>query len=188
MWISAIFDRKQSDVDYLKTLIAKLSSYGYSSFTDEEKAFWNSGTSKGALNANDLNRIENNIKFISDELISYGMDNIISNRSSEWLISDILYSNDITRIINNFIIVSNATLEYLPDFTFNITSSDLSYEQLILLYQTKFDLTIENLNVIEEVLNLAHIGLHKNSHEVLSQFTHDYLKNYTQKELEGGMF
>lgn len=62
-WITPIIDRTQQDVDRIKALNAK----GYFNLTAEEKAEW-AQDSKGCLNSSDLNRIENNIKVISDIL------------------------------------------------------------------------------------------------------------------------
>lgn len=62
-WITPITDRSQEDVDRIRELDTK----GYYNLTEAEKTEWESD-SKGALNTSDLERIENNIKVISDML------------------------------------------------------------------------------------------------------------------------
>lgn len=60
-FIEPITDRTKDDVDY----VLRLKDKGYVNLTDSERTEWNEGL-KGALNASDLIRIENNIQYISD--------------------------------------------------------------------------------------------------------------------------
>ena len=59
-WETPIYDRTQADIDYA---LATLASW-------KESGKVTTSPLKGCLNVNDLNRIENNIKYLSDELAS----------------------------------------------------------------------------------------------------------------------
>lgn len=63
LWMEAVTDRSQSDVDRVISLRNK----GWVNFSDDEKTEWLNGL-KGAINTSDLNRIENNIQLLSDVL------------------------------------------------------------------------------------------------------------------------
>lgn len=63
LWQNPVTDRTQSDVERVLELLKK----GWQNFTDDEKTEWNVGM-KGALNASDLERVQNNIQLLSDVL------------------------------------------------------------------------------------------------------------------------
>lgn len=63
LWIPAVTDRTQNDIDRIYALLEK----GWQNFTDDEKTEWSCGM-KGALNTSDLERIQNNIQLLSDVL------------------------------------------------------------------------------------------------------------------------
>lgn len=63
LWQLTVTDRAQSDVNRVLELLEK----GWQNFSDDEKNEWNIGL-KGALNASDLERIQNNILLLSDIL------------------------------------------------------------------------------------------------------------------------
>lgn len=63
LWQTAVTDRSQSDVERVQELLEK----GWQNFSDEEKTEWSDGM-KGALNASDLVRVQNNIQLLSDVL------------------------------------------------------------------------------------------------------------------------
>ena len=63
LWIDALTNRTQTDVDRARELKAK----GYESLTPEEKAEWIAGL-KGSLNEQDVLRVQNNIQLLSDTL------------------------------------------------------------------------------------------------------------------------
>lgn len=111
-WIEPVFDRTQRDLDALNTIIVKLKRGGYDSLSPEEKDFWLSDLVKGAFNYTDLNRIENNINYISDILNTLGEKNIIVKRIGDWTRSDILYQDDLERIMSNFNIIIEAIKSY----------------------------------------------------------------------------
>lgn len=90
-WITPITDRTQADVN----LVLEYDSIGYNNLTPEQKAVWNAGM-KGALNASDLNRIENNIQFVASILELYNL-----NIKTNWQMSDVPRNNDFNRILSN---------------------------------------------------------------------------------------
>lgn len=63
LWIDAVYDRTQEDVER----VAELSAKGFSNMTEAEQVEWLNGM-KGALNASDIRRIENNVQLLSDVL------------------------------------------------------------------------------------------------------------------------
>lgn len=77
-WHDVIDDRTQADVDFARYIIENL---------------------KGVFNAVDLNRVEENIKYLSDELNKLGYTNSVVVKS--WNIEDLPTEADITRIIGN---------------------------------------------------------------------------------------
>lgn len=91
MYIQPVFDRKQSDVDELTTIIAN----GYQSLSDGEKEDWLS-TKKGAINAQDLNRIEGNMEVLAQSLNIAGM-----TFKTNWDYISFFLSEDQDRIILN---------------------------------------------------------------------------------------
>ena len=90
-WITPITDRTQADVN----LVLEYDNIGYNNLTPEQKSVWNAGM-KGALNASDLNRIENNIKFLASSLELYNL-----NINTNWQMSDVPRNNDFNRILSN---------------------------------------------------------------------------------------
>lgn len=63
LWMDTVTDRKQSDVERIRELLEK----GWENFTEGEKTEWCAGM-KGALNASDLDRVQNNIQLLSEVL------------------------------------------------------------------------------------------------------------------------
>lgn len=90
-WITPIIDRTQADVN----LVLEYDNIGYNNLTPEQKAVWNAGM-KGALNASDLNRIENNIQYLASVLELYNL-----NIKTNWQMSDVPRNNDFNRILSN---------------------------------------------------------------------------------------
>lgn len=84
-----VFDRTEEDVRLAHGMKYKR----YTNLTDPEKAQWNAGL-KGAINAADLNRIENNMKAIASEIIVP-----VSTRS--WGRTDIPRHSDYARLLSN---------------------------------------------------------------------------------------
>lgn len=63
-----ITDRSQSDVDAIRTLLAR----GKANWTAKELAEFNLARSKGAYNYTDLNRVTEAMDYINDRLVGYG--------------------------------------------------------------------------------------------------------------------
>lgn len=85
-----VFDRTQTDVDRIRELTGK---YLAGTITDEEKLEWASG-GKGALNVEDLNRIESNTAEIAGQLA-------VVVQTKTWAYNDIPRASDYLRIRNN---------------------------------------------------------------------------------------
>ena len=82
-WIPVITDRTQADVDKAKTYKNKV----WSALSNDEKTEWLSGL-KGAYNASDLNRVGQNINYITSQLHEYGYLAEIAPKI-DWKIADI---------------------------------------------------------------------------------------------------
>lgn len=92
-----VYDRTQEDVDRAKKINQK---YLSGVITDSELAEWNAGL-KGALNTCDLNRIENNMKELS-ELVA------VFVQTRTWAYGSIPRVSDYLRIRNNAEKIRNA--------------------------------------------------------------------------------
>lgn len=125
-WIEPVIDRDLYDIEYARNIINN----------------WTSGEIeglKGCLNYSDLNRIENNIEFLSDRLNEYYYINNISERKI-WVEAELFDIDNINRILNDI-------LELLTSFNYEIQIPDsmLHYEEIN---------TIEEiLYIINEYLN-----------------------------------
>lgn len=88
-WIEPIFDRTQADVDYA---IAKLAEWRDNDTLTEINL-------KGCLNVSDINRIENNITYLSERLNAlYYYPETVSKTWNNLLVPN---NSDISRIIDN---------------------------------------------------------------------------------------
>jgi len=65
------------------------------------------GTSKGYINATDLNRIEGNCEYLADKLTEYGHRISISTKT-DWTMQDFPYRSEIDRIRDNVNALINA--------------------------------------------------------------------------------
>lgn len=83
-WINPIYDRTQADVDYAKSQLNQ---------GNNDVEF------KGCINVTDIRRIENNTRYLADELIKLYYFNTLTTYS--WDLSSIPYLAHINRIINN---------------------------------------------------------------------------------------
>lgn len=131
-----VFDRSQSDIDYLKELLEK----GFDNFTDEEKEMWLNNDLKGALNASDLNRIEGNIKILSNVF------EINLNCKTNWLSYDIPDGEkDFKRIYNNLKTLLEYAVIYeetpsLPEYNESSDCPFNDYEKLNIIENIIFDI------------------------------------------------
>lgn len=106
MWVRPVFDRTSQDV--LKVQIYE--NIGFKYLTNEQKEEWLNGL-KGALNKNDLNRIENNTEFLAG---IYGISSMTFK--TNWGYTDILSGSDYERILGNIRTLTTVfeTLESTP--------------------------------------------------------------------------
>lgn len=89
MWITPIHDRTLQDVEFAKTQIARW-------LLDKSTIVYDL---KGCLNVSDINRIENNINYLSGKLNELGYIN--STYSKTWNRDGLPNQQDISRISNN---------------------------------------------------------------------------------------
>lgn len=125
-WIEPVFDRTQTDVEFA---IAQISEWKKNGFTTTSEL-------KGCLNTTDMNRIENDIQFLSDRLTSLYYFSVIDTKT--WNRSMLPTITEIERILGN---VQNLIRSY-----FQSNSAPPVPETM---------LTYEQVNHIEE--NLYHI-------------------------------
>ena len=110
-WISPVWDRKQSDVDYALA----------------QMAIGNSKNEyKGCFTVSDINRIENNSRYLSDRLNVLAYANSIS--TATWDMYDIPNVTDIKRLINNVSALIEAY--YLSEDAPTLPETLLHYEQV----------------------------------------------------------
>ena len=110
-WMSPIHDRKQTDVDYA---IAQI------------KRGNNSAEYKGCFNVADINRIENNVRYIADRLNVLKYTNTIETKS--WDMYGLPNVTEVTRLINNVSKIINAY--YRPTGSPDLPDNLLTYEQV----------------------------------------------------------
>ena len=112
-----IYDRNLLDITIAKEIISKIQSKGFSSLTEYEKQQW-SNELKGALNFNDMNRIEGNILEISQMV---GAE--IVEPFTEWSMETLPTRKDFERIRRNTeLIREKASLKnspYVPELPLN---------------------------------------------------------------------
>lgn len=101
-----IIDRTQNDVARAQELIYT----GYKNLTPEQKKEWDSGL-KGCYSVFDLNRVENEVKRISDILNEAGYENKVEVNAG-WQTNDILTEADVERYLNNIEILRAAFFVY----------------------------------------------------------------------------
>ena len=110
-WISPVFDRTRSDVDYAKSQI---------------KSGKNLSELKGCFNVTDINRIENNTRYIADRLNVLSYANTIITKV--WDMAGVPDVSEVARLINNVASLINAY--YLPDGAPALPSALLTFEQV----------------------------------------------------------
>ena len=125
-WTRPIFDRTLADIEYAKQQL-------------EQKI--NTLDLKGCLNPNHLNRIENNTRYLADELIKLCYFNSITTQT--WYYTGLPNVTHIVRIINNVNKLMSAY--YKPNNTPNLPTTLLTYEQVNALEK--------NLYLIKEMLD-----------------------------------
>ena len=87
VWQEPVWNRTQADVDFALKKIKEWKENGGRTAYDL----------KGCLNVSDLNRIENNLKYLSEMMVQYRYSRGVSTR--KWIGSDIPTESDIKRIL-----------------------------------------------------------------------------------------
>lgn len=105
-WIEPVWQRTNSDVDYAVQLSDKISNTGWSSLTSKEQADWAAGLI-GCLNHWDLNRIEQDTKYLSDLLNGYGYNQNLTCKT-DWLMTDFPYAMEMERIRSNIKVLTHS--------------------------------------------------------------------------------
>lgn len=98
-WITPVYDRTQEDVDFARQQIAAWITQG----TDVSNP---TRPLKGCLNLTDLNRIENNIKYLGDILTECRYVSGISTKT--WESTGLPNISDVERILRNVAKMANA--------------------------------------------------------------------------------
>lgn len=77
-------------------------------------------TSKGAYNYIDLNRIENNIRYVADDMFDRGITKnpILLNSKYDWNEKDVPSKEDISRIVGNILLLKSLSVEDLEWINF----------------------------------------------------------------------
>lgn len=110
-WISPVYDRTQSDIDYALSQIKSGNS---------------SSEYKGCFNVTDINRIENNCRYIADRLNILKYTNTITTKS--WDMYGVPNVSEVTRLINNVKALIDAY--YKPTDAPTLPNTLLTYEQV----------------------------------------------------------
>lgn len=108
-WKTPVFDRTQADVDFAIKQIAEWVAL------DISGAPYAAYDLKGCLNASDINRIEGNIRYLSEHLTQYGYT--VNAFTKSWTNDGMPNVEDISRILGNVreLISSFYTLPSAPD-------------------------------------------------------------------------
>lgn len=130
-WVEPIFDRTQRDVDFA---IAQISEWKKNGFTTTAEL-------KGCLNTTDMNRIESNIQFLSDQLTSLYYFSTVDTKT--WNRSMLPTVTEVERIIGNIRELIGA---YFQDKSAPaVPETMLTYEQV--------NHVEENLHLIKNILD-----------------------------------
>lgn len=115
-WISPIYDRTQADVDFAISKIAEWKKNGNTNVYEL----------KGCMNVSDINRIENDIQYLSDHLSEmYYFPHTVSKT---WDVSGLPDINEVNRMIQNIREIISAFFQSrnAP----NLPDTMLTYEQV----------------------------------------------------------
>ena len=107
-YITPIYDRTSADVGYARENPTEMS--------------------KGAYNYIDLNRIENNTRYVADDMFNRGITDqpINLNSKYDWNESDVPTSSDMNRILNNILLLRSLSIENLEWVPFP-TAGQINY-------------------------------------------------------------
>lgn len=94
---------------------------------------------KGALNVSDLNRIENNVEWLHEQLYAYGYSNLVDVKT-DWVNTDFIYLDDIDRIRQNVLNLVNAYYDLAESPTIVLGQEPLSYTHINDIEKVIFDI------------------------------------------------
>jgi hypothetical protein len=143
-WITPIIDRSLDDVKNLKLLMTSINEQGWDNVSSEIKSQWFSN-SKGCINSADLNRIENNIDYIVQQLGIMGVTVVIDTSNPVWNLGSDITLTQFNKIRDNLNAVKNAwyTLPTTPvlKYTFTVDYNDANaIEQMTADFKYLLDL------------------------------------------------
>lgn len=146
-WTTPVIDRTETDVDRILSLNYRIVTNGYDSLSVAEKAEWSASTNKGALNVADLQRIDANIVYLHDLLVTQGYPCTIDTSNPTWTTEMIPLLSHIDRIRDNvnalltayYTYAGSPTIDYsvlidwddVNDIEHNIFNINLTIEQMI---------------------------------------------------------
>ena len=140
--------------------------------TDRTSADVAARTPKAFIHAEDLRRVEGNIEYLSNYLNSRRY-NIAVFPTKLWLRENIPTTNDIRRICDRIEAIVKAY--YHPD----------DYADISNLFNRR--LTASDMNDVERNLLgikvMLEMGIHFNTHFILSSRTHNQMRKYTHNQL-----
>ena len=115
-WTTPVFDRTQADVDFAIAQISEWKKNGFTTITEL----------KGCLNTTDMNRIENNIQFLSDRITSLYYFSVVNTKT--WNRSMLPTVTEVERILKNLLtlITSFQKGENTPD----VPTTMVDFEQI----------------------------------------------------------
>lgn len=118
-WETPIFDRTQADIDFARRKIREWKSSGDRNTTNL----------KGCFNTLDINRIENNIQFLSDNLSELYYFSTVTTKT--WDKSGLPTVDDINRLIRNTLTIISSICEDTPELpTTLLTIEDVNCLEL----------------------------------------------------------
>lgn len=132
--LNLITDRSQADVNRVK----QLNALGFDSWTDSEVMEY-LNNSKGAYNADDLNRVESAVAYLIDRFHKVGFDITLPIKNT-WVRTEYMSVSDTLRYLNNIKILRN--LIPVPQETPEVPSDMVSF-------------TYEEANNIERILEIV---------------------------------
>lgn len=127
-----VFDRTQEDGNR----VAQLIRIGYTKLTEEQKAEWDSCSSRGSWNFTDLNRVELWITYITTVLKSAGIDvSDITVFKANWNSNSNLYVEDVTHVQEEIEKLRNKLAQWEFNWATLVRGPSWSYEQANALEQ-----------------------------------------------------
>ncbi len=125
-WEEAIFDRTKNDVNFA---LGKLEEWKREDNPTVYKL-------KGCLNMDDMNRIEDNIKYLSEKLNNYAYENVVDHKN--WVINDTVTKENVDRLLGN---ASNLVSAYHQiENSPNVPSNIVTFLQVNNLEKLLFDM------------------------------------------------